>query len=190
MSRSLHAGVVIPRGLVIDHVEVGVALTIFVRPVAASARCPGCDRSSSRIHSHYTRPLSDLPDAGRRVALNVRVRRFRCIGSDCRTKIFAERLGSDLAAAYARRTARLDCIVHHLGVALGGRPAASFARRLMVPASRDTMLRTVRSRAVRPVERPSVIGIDDWAFRCRSAYCPSRKARPKPCRSIRATRLE
>lgn len=170
MSRSLHAGAVIPRGLVIDHVEVGAVLTITARPVAASARCPGCDRSSSRIHSHYTRTLSDLPVAGRRVALDVRVRRFRCIGSDCRTKIFAERLGSDLAAAYARRTARLDCIVHHLGVALGGRPAASFARRLMVPASRDTVLRTVRRRAVRPVEHPRVIGIDDWAFRRGQRY--------------------
>jgi hypothetical protein len=29
---------------------------------------------------------------------------------------------------WARRTARLDQIVHHLGLALGGRPAASFAR--------------------------------------------------------------
>ena len=74
MSRSLHAGAVIPRDLVIDHVEVGAVLTITARPVAASARCPGCDRSSSRIHSHYTRTLSDLPVAGRRVALDV------CVG--------------------------------------------------------------------------------------------------------------
>ncbi|MCJ2125547.1 ISL3 family transposase, partial [Methylobacterium sp. J-077] len=170
MSRRLHAGAVIPRGLVIDQVEVGAVLTITARPVAASARCPGCDQSSSRIHSHYTRTLSDLPVAGRRVALNARVRRCRCVGTDCGTRIFAERLGSDLAAAYARRTARLDCIVHHLGVALGGRPAASFARRLMVPASRDTTLRTVRRRAVRPVKRPRVIGIDDWAFRRGQRY--------------------
>lgn len=55
--------------------------------------------------------------------------------------------------------------MHHLGLALGGQPAASFARRLMVPASRDTMFRTVRRRAVRPVEHPRVIGIDGLAFR-------------------------
>jgi hypothetical protein len=36
-----------------------------------------------------------------------------------------------------------DCIVHHLGLALGGRPAASFARRLMLPVSNDTLLRVV-----------------------------------------------
>lgn len=145
-------------------------LTITAQPVAALARCPGCDQPSSRIHSRYTRTLSDLPVAGRRVVIDVRVRRFRCIGPGCRTRIFAERLGPDLAAAYGRRTARLDCIVHHLGLALGGRPAANLARRLMVPASRDTMLRTVRRRAVRSVERPSVIGIDDWAFRRGQRY--------------------
>lgn len=39
-----------------------------------------------------------------------------------------------------------------------------------VPASRDTVLRTVRRRAIRPVERPSVIGIDDGAFRRGKRY--------------------
>ncbi|OAH21897.1 hypothetical protein AX289_25585 [Methylorubrum populi] len=117
------------------------------------------------MHSRYTRILSDLPVAGRRVVIRVSVRRFRCVGPECRTKIFAERLEPDLATAYARRTGQLDTIVHHLGLALDGRPAESFARRLMVSASRDTMLRTVRRRAQRPTEPLNVIGIDDWAFR-------------------------
>ena len=41
----------------------------------------------------------------------------------------------------------LECLVHHLGLALGGRPAASFAKRLMLPVSNDTLLRVVRRRA-------------------------------------------
>ena len=32
----------------------------------------------------------------------------------------------------------------HLGVALGARPGASLARRLMLPVSKDTLLRVVR----------------------------------------------
>lgn len=165
MARSLHLGSIIPPCLVVDHIEVGAGLTITARPKTASARCPRCEGVSSRVHSRYTRTLSDLPVAGRRVVITISVRRFRCVDSECRTKVFAERLEPDLAAAYARRTRRLDTIVHHLGLALGGRPAESFARRLMVPASRDTMLRTVRRRAQRPSEPLNVIGIDDWAFR-------------------------
>jgi hypothetical protein len=39
-------------------------------------------------------------------------------------RIFTERFGADVLAPWARRTARLDHIVHHLALALGGRPAA------------------------------------------------------------------
>ena len=165
MARSLHLGSVIPPGLLVDHIEVGASLTITARPKAASARCPRCEGVSSRVHSRYTRTLSDLPVAGRRVVITVSVRRFRCVGPECPTKVFAERLEPNLAAAYVWRTGRLDTIVHQLGLALGGRPAESFGRLLMVPASRDTMLRTVRRRAQRPTEPLNVIGIDDWAFR-------------------------
>ena len=73
-------------------------------------------------------------------------------------------------AERSRRTSRLECIVHHLGLALGGRPAASFARRLMVPVSNDTLLRVVRRRAGTPSEPLSVVGIDDWAFRRNHRY--------------------
>jgi hypothetical protein len=49
-----------------------------------------------------------------------------------------------------------------LGPALGGRPAAGFARRLMVSVSNDTLLRVVRRRARRAVEPIAVAGVDDW----------------------------
>ena len=49
--------------------------------------------------------------------------------------IFAERFSDGALAPLARRTERLDCIVHHLGLALGGRPAAAFAARLMTRVS-------------------------------------------------------
>ncbi|CAO4157329.1 transposase [Methylorubrum extorquens] len=64
----------------------------------------------------------------------------------------------------------MEAIVHHLGLALSGRPAESFARWLMVPASRDTMLRTVLRRARRSAETLTVIGSDDWAFRRGQRY--------------------
>jgi hypothetical protein len=41
--------------------------------------------------------------------------------------IFGEPLSETVAPRAARRTSRLEGIVHHLGIALGGRPAASLA---------------------------------------------------------------
>jgi hypothetical protein len=79
----------------------------------------------------------------------------------CRRRIFAERFQHDVVAERSRRTSRLEHIVHHLGLALGGRPAAGFAKRLMVPVSNDTLLRVVRRRAEVPADTLKVVGIDD-----------------------------
>ena len=97
-------------------------------------------------------------------------RRFVCEVPHCRRRIFAERFGDDIVALRSRRTARLECIVHHLGLALGGRPAASFAKRLMLPVSNDTLLRIVRRRTCPRTEPLTVAGIDDWAFRRNHRY--------------------
>jgi len=65
--------------------------------------------------------------------MRVAVRRFRCAEPSCPRHISAERLDDTVAGRSARRTFRLEAIIHHLGIALGGRPAAALARRLMRP---------------------------------------------------------
>jgi transposase len=104
------------------------------------------------------------------VQLRLVTRRFTCEVPHCRRRIFAERFGEDVVPPRARRTARLEGIVHYLGLALGGRPAASFAKRLMVPVSKDTLLRVVRRRTCARTEPLVVAGIDDWAFRRNCRY--------------------
>ena len=86
--------------------------------------------------------------------------------------------------ARSRRTALLEGIVHHLGLALGGRPGASLAKRPMLPVSNDTLLRVVRRRAQRPAEALKIVGIDDRAFRRNhrhgSIVCDPRLREGKP----------
>jgi transposase len=160
-----------PADLLINGVEVGSDLILITaRCRAGAGRCPDCGRSSDRVHSRYERRLLDLPSQGRAVQLRVAVRRFRCTDPNCRRRIFAEPLGDAVAGRSARRTSRLEAIVHHLGIALGGRPAAALARRLMLPVSRDTLLRAVRRHAVTDSAPLHVIGIDDWAWKRGQRY--------------------
>jgi hypothetical protein len=63
--------------------------------------------------------------------------------------IFVERFDPSITQRSGRRTERLEGIVHHIGLALGGRPGQRTARRLVLPVSRDTLLRVVRRRAPR-----------------------------------------
>jgi hypothetical protein len=80
-------------------------------------------------------------------------------------------------SADARRTSRLDDIVHHLGLALGGRPAAMFAKRLMLPVSNDTLFRVIRRRSRRPsdalmrAERYATTVTGSWMSASRFAPC-------------------
>ena len=161
----------IPPGLEVDRVDDGeTTLVVTARSTAATAVCPLCGVASSRVQSHYVRQPSDLPCSGRRVRLRLLVRRFRCGVSGCQREMFAERFAPTVLAERARRTGRLDEVVHHLGLALGGRPGAGFAQRLMLPVSNDTLLRIVRRRALPRTEPLAVVGIDDWAHRRNHRY--------------------
>ena len=64
----------------------------------------------------------------------------------------------------------LGDVVHHLGLALEGRPAASLARSLMLPVSRDTLLHVLRRRAPAMAGAVQVIGIDDFAWKRGQCY--------------------
>jgi transposase len=135
---------------------------------SAQARCPDCAVASERVHSRYQRTLGDLPIGGRPVRLVVNARRFRCDVEGCGRRIFTERI--EATKPWGRRTSRLDGLAHHLALALGGRPAESFAKRLQLPVSRDTLLRLVRRVGAPTFERPRAIGIDDWAWKRNYRY--------------------
>lgn len=123
---------------------------------------------STRTHSSYWRRLADLPWQGRVVALQVRVRRFRCTNLDCRRRIFAERLA--LTRPKARRTLPLREIQQQIGLALGGEPGSRLAGRLAMPVSGDTLLRLIRASAPAAWPPPRIIGVDDWAWRRGQRY--------------------
>ncbi len=131
MQQALRRSRLVPSGFVVESAFCNAdKTTITVRPSGCFGLCPSCGTVSRRVHSHYRRRVTDLPLSGRSVQLVVIARRFRCDAVLCGRQIFTERFADGVLAPSARRTTRLDCIVHHLGLALGGRPAAGFAKRL------------------------------------------------------------
>ncbi len=120
MQRTLRPSALVPDGFEVESAVCDGATTmITVRPKSGKSNCPGCGGGSERIHSRYQRRLADLPLAGRSVGLVVVARRFRCDTVTCGRRIFTERFDSGALAPWARRTTRLDFVVHHLGLASG-----------------------------------------------------------------------
>jgi transposase len=169
--RQLRSSSLVPPGFTVEHAERDSAeMRLTLRHRAGSSRCPECGSAARRVHSHYQRLLGDLPMAGWTVRLRLQARRFRCDAAGCRRRVFTERFDPEVLAPWARRTNRLDELVHHLAIALGGRPASRLARRLMLPVSKDALLRVVRRRGSPRLAPPAVIGIDDWAWRRNQRY--------------------
>ncbi|NJO82082.1 MAG: transposase family protein [Blastochloris sp.] len=81
-------------------------VTVEVHTTASGAVCPGCQRESHRVHSHYQRTLADLPLAHIPVQIHLHVRRFFCDTTTCTRTTFSEPVPG-LALRSARRTVRL-----------------------------------------------------------------------------------
>lgn len=161
----------LPPGLAVDEIETkSDRIVVSVHGPEACCCCPACGEPSNRVHSRYQRRLLDLPSHGRAVELRLRARRLRCLAANCPRRTFAEPLPLELARRSGRRTSRLDGLVQHLGIALGGRPGAGLAQRLMLPVSKDTLLRVVRRQAPAAAEPVRALGIDEWAWRRRQRY--------------------
>lgn len=155
----------LPKGLKAERIQIDAdGVLVYARATNRTATCPNCGSVSRHIHSHYQRRLADLPAHGRKVRLVLDARRFRCRVATCQMRVFAERFSPAIILQHARRTGRLQDLVRHLGLALGGRPAQALAARLLMPVSKDTFLRSVRNAAPSQGGAPRVVGIDDWAW--------------------------
>ncbi|MFE6813541.1 ISL3 family transposase [Streptomyces sp. NPDC057675] len=112
----------------------------------------------------YLRFLADVPSAGRRVVLQLRVRRFRCGNTQCSRQTFVEQI-SGLTRSHGQRTERLRSILTEVGLALAGRAGARLAAVLSMSISRSTVLRLVEELPEPEVPTPRVVGVDEYATR-------------------------
>ncbi len=159
-----------PLALHLDDVVVDdERVTLTVTSVQLQALCPVCGLASSRIHSSYGRTPADLALVGHRVRLLLHVRRFFCANLACQRQTFAERLPGVLKP-FARRTQRLTDKLCGLGQALGGEAGSRRAADLAMPVSPDTLLRLIRQGALPSAVTPTVLGVDDFAWKKGRTY--------------------
>jgi transposase len=123
--------------------------------------CPLCGTTASRIHSHYSRRLADVPCAQKRVRLILQVRKFFCDVKTCPRKIFTERL-APFIQPWARVTTRLFQEVENIGLATSAMLGMRLGDRLGIRTSWMTILRRIMAYPAAPLERVIELGIDDF----------------------------
>lgn len=112
------------------------------------------------------RTVADVPFDGRRVVVNVRVRRPVCPVLGCRRQTFREQVPGPIERLQ-RRTTRLTSQVSGVVKALCDRAAARLTRIPAVPVSFATALRVLRGIPPPAARIPRAIGVDDFAPRRR-----------------------
>lgn len=152
----------LPDGLVITSVAATeTQLIVHIACLSPTACCPLCQHLSERVHGHYERTVADLPCAGRRVILTLKVRKFVCGTSTCPQQIFTERL-PDLVQSYARMTNRLREALIDLGLATSTQVCTRLAPKLGMQVSASTLLCSLRTVSCPPPAFVRILGIDDW----------------------------
>jgi transposase len=147
----------------------GQNITITTTSCQTMPCCPRCGAIATREHSRYTRRPGDLPCVGRRVRLQLNVRRFFCDNPACQQRTFVERLPG-VVPRFARRTERLAETQRQIGLVLGGEAGARSAAQLAMPISPDTLLRLADQSEFAPAATPKVLGVDDWAWKKGQTY--------------------
>ena len=149
----------------LESIDVRADVVVFaVASTLLTATCPRCGSESARTHGGYRRTLADLPIAGRRLQLDVGVRRFRCVDAGCPAATFAEQIPG-LTVPFARRTKALARALTEIGLALAGRAGSRLAATLGMAAGRDLLLGLVRAQPDPEVPQLTALGIDDFALR-------------------------
>lgn len=169
MRTIVEAHELLPKGLDLERLGIEAGrVSIRVSSGSRSCVCPSCGRGSSRVHSRYSRTVSDLPWHGLSVTLEVRARRFFCDEASCERRIFCERLPE--IATRARKTSRLEDALLAIVLELGGRAGARLAADLGLLAGRDALLSRAKRAAMADAGKVRVLGVDDFAFRKGNAY--------------------
>ena len=149
------------------------SLVIGLIVTDAVGTCPLCLTLTNRAHSFYQRTLADLPMGGKRIKLQVRLRKFFCPPADCPRKVFAQSC-HPVCKPYARRLLRADQQIQTIGLQTGAKPGARLCHTIGQSVSASTILRIIRRTPPPSVETPMRLGVDDFAFKICSRIYPKR----------------
>ncbi|WP_443065397.1 ISL3 family transposase [Streptomyces sp. NBC_00536] len=151
-----------------DVVDDGGRVVVRARAPQEPAPCPVCGAPSGQVHGYHWRKVADVPVDGRRVVLQVRVRRLVCPTRGC-LQTFREQVPGVLER-YQRRTTRLTRQVKAVVKELAGRAGVRLLAVLAMGLSRHTALRVLLGIPLPVGQVPRVIGVDDFALRRRHRY--------------------
>ena len=132
------------------------------------SRCPYCNKLSRKIHDHYIRTICDLPVFQHRTMILLKTRKFKCVNTRCKQKVFSEQIPAILK--YSRRTNRVLRILESFAIELTGKLGSIMSKQLLIRVSCSSITRMAHRQPLPEIKQPRVLGVDDWAYRKGVSY--------------------
>lgn len=148
--------------------EEACPIQVLLTSQVTTAPCPRCGTPSTRIHGTYERRLEELPGGMATLAIRLRVHRFWCDVPTCVQRIFCERV--PWAPVYQRRTAAYIQRVLSLAWEMSASALQRVAKTFGMGVNRSTINRWIVKASTTPQPAPTVVGIDDWAWKTGHRY--------------------
>lgn len=133
-----------------------------------SCACPSCGKTSSRVHSRYTRFVQDLAIQQTSIHLQIQVKKFFCDSPTCSKRIFTERFS--WLQSYQRKTSRLQDLLRKIVLSANCVTVSKVTELLGLRTSHDTLLRLLYKLELPTQQTLIYIEIDDFAFKKRNRY--------------------
>ncbi len=132
------------------------------------SKCPNCDMFSKKIHDHYIRTISDLPVFQCRTIILLKTRKFKCVNTLCKRRVFSEQ--TPVIMRYSRRTNRVSRILESFAIELTGKLGSIMSNQLLISVSCSSITRIAHGQLLPEIKQPRVLGVDDWAYRKGVSY--------------------
>ena len=160
-----------PKEVIINQViENNNGITILLKSITHSHRCPKCGHTTKSYHSTYKRVIQDLSILGKSVYLNVTAYRYYCENTSCDQKVFTEEL-SGFTGKYRRVTSRLEDFIITLALNTSCEGTARICKEMNINVSGDTVIKILlRNAQLIDPKCGDFIGVDDWAYRKGHTY--------------------
>lgn len=136
---------------------------IILKSNTLDGKCNCCGNKTTKVHSRYKRQVLDLPILDRYTKLSIITRRFFCINTNCKRKIFSEEFNGFLLK-YKRLTERLSNYLINIGLSQSANQAHRIIKKF-IPVSASTILRLAKSYEINVKYNSKFIGIDDFSLK-------------------------
>ena len=131
------------------------------------AVCSNCGTISHRkSNMYFTRPIQDLPIAGRTVFHKIHGNRFFCDNTECNVKNFYEQF-NEITEKDAMMSERLKDFIIRLAIESSANASSAALKQIGIIASRYTILRLIKKKGAAVVEQNlqrddvKVLSVDD-----------------------------